>query len=52
MAQRPLVEVFPHSPATRALNQIADRLFRSPPPEHAGGGLKLMWRRLQREANT
>jgi len=52
MAQRPLVEVFPHSPATRALNQIADRLFRSPPPDHSGGGLKLMWRRLQREAQT
>lgn len=52
MAQRPLVEVFPHSPATRAMNQISDKLLRSKAPEHVDGGLKLFWRRLQKEAQS
>lgn len=52
MAQRPLVELFPSSPATRALNGIADTLINEPPPAQLGGGLKFLWNRLVREARA
>jgi flagellar biosynthesis protein FlhG len=51
MAQRPLVEMFPRSPASRALGLIADKLFKEEqPPQVLDGGLKFMWQRLFREA--
>ncbi len=52
MAQRPLVDLFPHSPATRALNQVADALFHEPPPPQLAGGLKFLWSRLLRESRA
>ncbi|MDP2271467.1 MAG: MinD/ParA family protein [Archangium sp.] len=52
MAQRPLVELFPSSPATRALNGVADALFNEPPPAHLAGGLKFLWSRLLRDSNA
>jgi flagellar biosynthesis protein FlhG len=52
MSQKPLVELFPQSPATRALNAIADTLFKEPPPKHLGGGLKFLWNRLLRESRV
>jgi flagellar biosynthesis protein FlhG len=52
MAQRPLVELFPSSPATRALNGIADALFNEPPPAQLSGGLKFLWSRVLRDSKA
>ncbi|MDP1824536.1 MAG: MinD/ParA family protein [Archangium sp.] len=52
MAQRPLVELFPASPATRALNGVADALFNEPPPAQLAGGLKFLWSRLLRDSRA
>ena len=52
MAQRPLVELFPQSPATRALNSVADTLFNEPPPAQLAGGLKFLWSRLMRDSRA
>lgn len=52
MAQRPLVELFPSSPATRALNGVADALFNEPPPAQLAGGLKFLWGRLLRDSKA
>jgi flagellar biosynthesis protein FlhG len=52
MAQRPLIELFPTSPATRALSGVADALLHEPPPAEVGGGLKILWNRLVREARA
>ncbi len=52
MAQKPLVGMFPSSPATRALAAVADTLFHEPPPVHLDGGLKFLWSRLLRESNV
>jgi len=49
MAQRPLVELYPQSPATRALTALSDRLLNEPPPYQLDGGLRLLWQRLFRE---
>jgi flagellar biosynthesis protein FlhG len=49
MAQRPLVDAFPHSPASRAMSVIADKLFNESAPPLLDGGMKLMWSRLFRE---
>jgi flagellar biosynthesis protein FlhG len=49
MAQRPLVDAFPHSPASRALHTLADKLFNESVPPVLDGGMKLMWNRLFRE---
>jgi len=48
--QKPLVSVFPHSPASRALVEIADRLFSSPGPNQNAGGLKFLWQRVLKES--
>jgi flagellar biosynthesis protein FlhG len=49
MAQRPLVDAFPHSPASRAMHTIADKLFNENAPPLLDGGMKLMWNRLFQE---
>jgi flagellar biosynthesis protein FlhG len=49
-AQRPLVEMFPHSPAGRAMQVLADTLLSAPAPARLAGGFKFMWQRLLREA--
>ncbi len=46
MAQTPLVDLFPLSPASRALEQISNRLLAEAPPRLPDGGLKFMWQRL------
>ncbi|MBM4779413.1 MAG: MinD/ParA family protein [Archangiaceae bacterium] len=51
MSQKPLVGLFPSSPATRALNIVADTLFHEPPPVQLEGGLKFLWSRLLRESS-
>jgi len=52
MAQKPITDLFAMAPASRALNLIADRLFKSAPPPMVDGGMKLMWQRLFREASV
>ena len=52
MAQRPLVDLYPHSPASRALLAIADRFFAEQPSYQLDGGLRLLWQRLFRENST
>jgi flagellar biosynthesis protein FlhG len=49
MAQRPVVELFPRSPCSRALQDLSKRLLERPPPASLQGGLKFLWQRLQRE---
>ena len=49
MAQKPLVELYPHTPATRSLVTIAERLFEEAPQQRFEGGLRLLWQRLFRE---
>jgi flagellar biosynthesis protein FlhG len=46
MARRPLVELFPQSPASLRLRELADRLLGLPSPRGEDGGLKLFWQRL------
>jgi flagellar biosynthesis protein FlhG len=49
MAQRPVVDLFPMAPASRALVDVAERLFGEPGPQILEGGMKVMWQRLMRE---
>jgi flagellar biosynthesis protein FlhG len=49
MAQRALVDLYPHSPATRSLVAIAERFFSDQPPYQLDGGIRLLWQRLFRE---
>jgi flagellar biosynthesis protein FlhG len=49
MAQRPVVDLFPRSPCTRALQDLGKRLLERSPPPSLHGGLKFLWQRLQRE---
>jgi flagellar biosynthesis protein FlhG len=50
MAQRPVVDLFPRSPVSRALEALSRGLLDRPPPPAPQGGLKFMWQRLQRES--
>jgi flagellar biosynthesis protein FlhG len=50
MVQRPIVQAFPLSPASRALGHIAEKLFAVPGPPRLTSGFKFMWQRLLREA--
>ena len=50
MAQKPLVELFPQSPASRALATISAKLFDEPAPVQNAGGLKFLWQRILRES--
>jgi flagellar biosynthesis protein FlhG len=50
MAQRPVVDLFPRSPCSRALQDLAKHILDRQPPASLHGGLKFLWQRLQREA--
>ena len=52
MAQRPVCEMFPASPSARAISVSAARFLedKSTTDAAVGGGLKLMWQRLFRDA--
>ena len=41
MAQKPVVEAFPLSPASRALGHVADKLLNAPSPAKPGGRLQV-----------
>jgi flagellar biosynthesis protein FlhG len=50
LACKPVVQAFPLSPASRALQLLADKLLATPAPARLPGGLKFLWQRLLREA--
>jgi flagellar biosynthesis protein FlhG len=52
MAQRPVVDLFPMAPASRAIVDVAARLFSEPAPQILEGGMKMMWQRLMKEAEV
>jgi flagellar biosynthesis protein FlhG len=52
MAQKPLVDAFPHSPSSRGLATLSEKLFGEPAPAPLDGGMKLLWQRLLREATV
>jgi flagellar biosynthesis protein FlhG len=53
MAQRPVCEMFPSSPAARAIAVVAERLLTERPASTTvDGGLKFMWQRLFRESRA
>jgi flagellar biosynthesis protein FlhG len=47
--QQPLVDLYPRSPAARALGTLTDSLLASQPPSTLPGGVKLFWQQLLRE---
>ncbi|MGC4120557.1 MAG: MinD/ParA family protein [Myxococcales bacterium] len=52
MAQRPLVDLFPQSPSSRALARLADKLFNDTAPVQLDGRMKFLWQRLLREQSS
>jgi len=52
--QQPLVDLYPRSPASRALATLSEALLASEPPRALPGGVKLFWQQLlrEREAST
>ena len=52
MAQRPVVELFPRSPSSRALGSLLDQLLDRAPAVALQGGLKFLWQRIQRESSA
>jgi flagellar biosynthesis protein FlhG len=49
MAQQPVVQLFPRSPSSRALQALASRILDRAPPPSLQGGLKFLWQRIQRD---
>ncbi len=50
MAQRAVVDLFPRSPVSRAMQDVCRHLLDRQPPSSLQGGLKFLWQRLQKEA--
>jgi flagellar biosynthesis protein FlhG len=49
MAQKPLVDLFPASPCSRALALVTHNLLATPAPATIEGGMKILWQRLLSE---
>jgi flagellar biosynthesis protein FlhG len=49
MAQQPIVDLYPQSPASRALGRLTLGLLAWSPPPTTDGGMKLMWQRMLRD---
>jgi flagellar biosynthesis protein FlhG len=47
--QQPVVDLYPRSPASRALQTLCEALLASPAPEALEGGVKLFWQQLLEE---
>jgi flagellar biosynthesis protein FlhG len=47
--QQPVVDLYPRTPASRALQTLSDSLLAAPPPAALGGGMKLFWQQLLKE---
>jgi flagellar biosynthesis protein FlhG len=43
------VDLYPRSPASRALQALCDAFLAQPPPDVLPGGVKLFWQQLLRE---
>ncbi len=52
MAQQPIVDLYPQSPASRSLGTMARALLAWTPPPTVDGGLKLMWQRMLRDQRS
>ncbi|MEW5847920.1 MAG: MinD/ParA family protein [Myxococcota bacterium] len=52
MSQRPVVDIFPQSPASRALAHVHARLFENTTSTILDGGLKFLWQRVMRESQA
>jgi flagellar biosynthesis protein FlhG len=52
MAQRPVVQLFPRSPVSRAFQDLVKVLLDRRAPASLQGGLKFLWERVQRESVT
>ncbi len=50
VAQRPIVQLYPHSPASRAIAAVEQAVFREPQGALPLGGLKFLWGQLLRES--
>jgi flagellar biosynthesis protein FlhG len=50
--QQPVVDLYPRSPASRALQVLAEALLGTPPPAALEGGVKLFWQQLLRERES
>jgi flagellar biosynthesis protein FlhG len=50
MSQKALVDLYPLSPASRAMAIVADNLFNEAPAVNLAGGLKFLWHRFFRES--
>jgi flagellar biosynthesis protein FlhG len=49
MAQQPIVDLYPQSPASRSFRHLARSLLEWTPPLTVDGGMKLMWQRMLRD---
>jgi flagellar biosynthesis protein FlhG len=49
MVRQALVDLFPNSPASLSLDQLATKLLSTPPPKGEDGGMKMFWERLLRQ---
>jgi flagellar biosynthesis protein FlhG len=47
--QQPVVDLYPRSPASRALQTLCDSLLAATPPAALQGGVKLFWQQLLKE---
>ncbi len=52
MAQKPFVDAYPHSAASRAVTSLYNNLIERAAPTHLDGGLKFLWQRVLRESST
>lgn len=52
MARAPITESFPHSPASRALKVVSDKILAENTQPQLHGGLKLLWQRMFQEAQS
>jgi flagellar biosynthesis protein FlhG len=52
MARRPVVDLYPRSAISRALQHVTRDLLAHPPPPSLQGGLRFLWQRLHREASA
>jgi len=52
MARRPLLELFPDSPAAEKIDALAEKFLKLTPPDSADGGMKMFWERLFRQSSS
>ena len=50
--RRPLVDLFPRSPASRAFDALHQKILATAPPESLDGGVRFFWRQLLRDRSV